>query len=73
MRSLSQRHILLLKLVRELEAGLRREIGDAGLKIVTALTQSLALQHPHLLIGSLELLLLLLEELNLLLNGKLLH
>lgn len=66
---------MLLKLVRELEAGLRRKVGHGLLeRVEAALAQSLSvLQHAHVLISSLELLLLLLQQLDLLRNGQLFH
>jgi hypothetical protein len=53
---------------------LRRHVGHGGLeRVVAAGAKGLARQHVHLLVGSLELLLLLLQQLDLLLDRQLLH
>ena len=71
--------LLLLHLVRELEAALGPHIAHGGLQWVEVTTRAELLpgrDHAHidvLLVGSLELLLLLLEKLDLLLDSKLVH
>jgi hypothetical protein len=71
--------LLLLHLVRELEAALGPHVAHAGLQWVEITARAKLLpggNHAHidiLLMGSLELLLLLLEELDLLLDSKLVH
>lgn len=69
---------LLLHLVRELKGSLGSQVSQCRLQWVKCARAKLLGRgnHPHvdiLLMGSLELLLLLLEELDLLLDGKLVH
>lgn len=71
--------LLLLHLARELEAALGPHVAHGGLEWVEVTPRAELLprgDHSHidvLLMGSLELLLLLLEELDLLLDSKLVH
>lgn len=75
----AHRDVLLRKLLGELESVLRRHAAEAGLQGIEAGAGAERLtwgEHPHadvLLVCGLYLLLLLLQQLDLLLDGKLLH